>query len=127
GVWDSVLTGEVFGFSDNRSLVLPHNLRGDESARVAAGDLELTAPLWGLGELQSAGEVKILEQQVADEHAQIISGLEQFNLKQERRVIRLKPLAPDLEWESNETLILRFELPKGTYATTLLKELVCVT
>ena len=62
GVWDSVLDGEVFGFTDNRSLVLPHNLRGDEAARVAFGDLELTAPLWGLGELQSAGEVEILEQ-----------------------------------------------------------------
>ena len=126
GVWNTVLDGEVFGFPDNRSLVLPHNLRGDEVARVAAGELELTAPLWGLGELQSVGEVKALEQKVADEHMAVISGLEQFNLKQERRVIRLKPLAPELEWESDETLILRFELPKGTYATTLLKELVCV-
>ena len=127
GVWNAVLDGEVFGFPDNRSLVLPHNLRGDEAARVTAGDLELTAPLWGLGELQSEGEVKVLEQQVAQEQAKIISGLEQFNLKQERRVIRLKPLVPELEWESDETLILRFALPKGTYATTLLKELVSVT
>ena len=126
GTWDTALDGEVFGFSDNRSLVLPHNLRGDEADRVHNGDLELTAPLWGLGELQSLGEVRKIELQVAEENAEIISGLEQFNLKQERRVMRLKPLAPQMKWESDKTLILGFELPKGTYATTLLKELVRV-
>lgn len=124
GTWDSPLSGDVFGFPDNRSLVLPHNLHGDEADRVRSGNLELTAPLWGAGDLQSLAEVKALEEQVVQSYPDLLTGLAQFNLRQERRVMRLRPLAAELDWESDSTLVLRFDLPKGTYATTLLRELV---
>lgn len=123
GNWDKPLDGEVFGFPENRSLVLPHNLRGDEAERVLGGSLELTAPLWGQGELQSEGQVKLLEENVAKRFPELVDGLEQFNLKQERRVIRLHPLNAQLTWESDSIMTLSFELPKGTYATTLLREM----
>lgn len=123
GTWDAPMDGEVFGFADNRSLVIPENLRGDEFERVRNGTLELTAPLWGTGELLSRGPVKAFEKSVAECSSEIVAGLSQFNLTQERRVIRLKPEASELSWENDSTLVLRFELPTGTYATTLLREL----
>lgn len=122
--WNNPMEGEVFGFSDNRSLVLPDNLRGDEVERVHAGKLELTAPLWGDGMLQSQGQVRAFEESVAARSPAIISGLAQFNLRQERRVIRVKPLASELTWETNNTLVLQFDLPSGMYATTLLREFI---
>ena len=122
GTWDVPQDGEVFGFADNRSLVIPDNLRGDEFERVINGTLELTAPLWGNGELLSRGQVKAFEESVAGSAAEIVAGLAQFNLKQERRVIRLKPESSALTWETESTLVLRFELPTGTYATTVLRE-----
>ena len=124
GNWDSPLDGEVFGFAENRSLVLPEKLRGDEAQRLSDGRLELTAPLWGKGELQSLNEVRELEQEVARRHHEIATGLERLGLRQERRVTRLLPRAPSLEWESGSDLVVRFDLPKGTYATTLLRELI---
>ena len=123
GNWDTPLDGEVFGFPENRSLVLPHNVRGDEAERVKAGSLELTAPLWGQGELHSDGEVKLLEESVSRRYPELVDGLAQFNLKQERRVMRLTPLDASMTWESNSSLTLSFGLPKGTYATTLLREM----
>ena len=132
--WDGPLDGEVFGFPDNRSLVLPGNLHGDEAARVKAGLLELTAPLWGSGDLQSRGPVQDLEKDIAKKYREMIEGLAKFNLSQERRVIRLKPSNVEISWKEEpaasessagrSTMVLRFELPKGTYATTLLRELV---
>jgi len=122
GTWDVPQDGEVFGFADNRSLVIPDNLRGDEFERVINGTLELTAPLWGNGELLSRGQVKAFEQSVAENSAEIVAGLAQFNLQQERRVIRLKPESSELTWETDSTLVLRFDLPTGTYATTVLRE-----
>ncbi|WP_417749540.1 tRNA pseudouridine(13) synthase TruD [Rosistilla oblonga] len=124
GTWDTPLSGDVFGFPDNRSLVLPHNLHGDEADRVQQGALELTAPLWGDGELQSQAAVKATEEEVVAAYPDLLAGLAQFNLRQERRVMRLRPLSAELTWESDSTLVLRFDLPKGTYATTLLRELV---
>ena len=124
GTWDVPLDGEVFGFADKRSLVLPDNLRGDERERVSDGTLELTAPLWGTGELLSRAEVKAFEESVAESFPEIVTGLARYNLRQERRVIRLRPEASKLTWENESTLILEFSLPTGTYATTILSEFV---
>lgn len=120
--WDTPMDGEVFGFADKRSLVIPDNLRGDEFERVRQGTLELTAPLWGTGELLSRGEVKAFEESVAASFPDIVSGLAQFNLQQERRVIRLRPESSQLTWEDDHTLLLQFDLSTGNYATTLLRE-----
>ncbi|WP_040771282.1 tRNA pseudouridine(13) synthase TruD [Novipirellula maiorica] len=123
GNWDTPLDGEVFGFTNNRSLVIPGNYRGDEAERVRQKQLELTSPLWGQGDLLSRDQVKRLEQSVVERHPEIIEGLASFNLQQERRVMRLCPEASRLEWEDSRTLVLRFDLPKGTYATSVLREL----
>ncbi|GAA5509878.1 tRNA pseudouridine(13) synthase TruD [Novipirellula caenicola] len=124
GNWDTPLRGEVFGFADNRSLVLPGNVRGDEAERVRQKQLELTSPLWGQGDLISENEVKRLEESVVQDYPEIIDGLASFNLQQERRVMRLRAVASQLNWEDSRTLVLQFDLAKGTYATTVLRELV---
>jgi tRNA pseudouridine13 synthase len=127
GTWDAPIDGEVFGFADKRSLVVPENRRGDEFERVRQGTLELTAPLWGRGELMSVADVRTFEQSVADSYPELSAGLAGLNLVQERRVMRLRPQSAELRWESESTLVLSFELPTGTYATTLLRELAELT
>jgi tRNA pseudouridine13 synthase len=123
GTWDKPLAGEVFGFADNGTILLPENQRGDEVVRFEKGIVELTAPLWGSGELQSVGEVRELEQNLLAGFTDLSAGLEAFGLRQERRVMRLRPLDSTFEVVENGDLQLRFDLPKGTYATTLLREL----
>jgi tRNA pseudouridine13 synthase len=123
GTWDKPLAGEVFGFADNGTILLPENQRGDEVVRFEKGIVELTAPLWGSGELQSVGEVRELEQNLLAGFTDLSAGLEAFGLRQERRVMRLRPLDSTFEVVENSDLQLRFDLPKGTYATTLLREL----
>ncbi|MDB6006231.1 MAG: tRNA pseudouridine synthase [Prosthecobacter sp.] len=123
GTWDKPLTGEVFGFADNGTILLPENQRGDEATRFESGIVELTAPLWGSGELQSVDEVRRLEQELLAGFTELTAGLEAFGLRQERRVMRLRPLDSVFEVMENGDLQIRFDLPKGTYATTLLREL----
>ncbi len=121
-LWGRVLDGEVFGFAENRSLILPGNLRGDEVDRFSKGLLEITAPLWGEGDPPSEGAVRKLEGALAAEYPAISAGLEGVGLRQERRAMRLRPANAELEWEGAD-LLLHFELPKGAYATTVLREL----
>lgn len=124
GSWDKPLVGEIYGFADNRSIVLPERQTGNEPERVQNGDLELTAPLWGEGALLSQGAVKKLEHSTATQHKRIADALTSAGLQQQRRVIRLTPISPQLEWEAPQTLLLQFELPKGTYATAIILELI---
>ncbi|HEY1050166.1 MAG TPA: tRNA pseudouridine(13) synthase TruD, partial [Prosthecobacter sp.] len=51
------------------------------------------------------------------------AGLEAAGLRQERRVMRLRPLSPEFVSLVGGDLQLSFDLPRGTYATTLLREL----
>ena len=54
-------------------------------------------------------------------------GLEAAGLSQERRSTRLRPGGLEWEWLDTDALKLTFELPPGTYATTLMTELGTVT
>jgi tRNA pseudouridine13 synthase len=123
GIWDQALPGEVYGFPDNGTILLIHNQRGDEPQRFAEGKVELTAPLWGCGELHSADDVRALEQEVASRFPEHTAGLEDAGLRQERRVMRLRPINPALIALPDGDLQLSFDLPRGAYATTVLREL----
>ena len=123
GSWDRVLSGEVFGFPDNGTLLLIGNQRGDEAERFEKGIVEITAPMWGVGDLPSAGETRELETEVMSRFPECTAGLEAAGLRQERRVMRLRPTNPDFLSLEGGDLQLSFDLPRGTFATTLLREL----
>ncbi|UYM16123.1 tRNA pseudouridine(13) synthase TruD [Endozoicomonas euniceicola] len=121
--WLNYITGDVPGFQDSGSLILrDHN---DElMARIHRGEVVLTAPLWGEGELLSDSECKALEVAALEPYAVLKSGLEDARMKQERRAIRLIPGQMQWEWQDDLTLQLSFMLPKGCFATSVLRELL---
>ncbi|MEZ5327107.1 MAG: tRNA pseudouridine(13) synthase TruD [Verrucomicrobiales bacterium] len=123
GTWDTPLDGEVYGFSDNGTILLPEKQRGDEVERFQSGIVELTAPLWGSGELQSINDVRDFEEKIISQHPELAAGLEAYGLRQERRVIRLRPVDPQPISFENGDLVFTFDLPRGAYATVLLREL----
>lgn len=95
-------------------------------ARLASHDIHLTAPMWGAGELASRGEVAELEKAVIasnDRYQQLATGLENQGLKQQRRAIRLLPQQMAWRWE-DDSLILDFELPSGSFATSVVAMLM---
>lgn len=122
GNWDQMLPGDVLGFPDNHSLILPHNRRGDEAVRLSQAGLHPTGPLWGMGEPPSEGVVRQWEDQAAAELPEFAAGLADYRLRQERRVTRVIPLHGQLQWEDDRNLWLRFELPSGCFATAVLRE-----
>jgi len=93
--------------------------------RLARFDIHPSGPLWGSGELRTQGAARALEAAALDddEAAALRAGLERAGLEQERRALRLRPA--DLAWDrpAPDALRLRFALPPGAYATTVLAEL----
>ncbi len=123
GNWNQCISGDVLGFHDSKSLIFDAPDEGILQ-RLATGDLSPTAPLWGRGEIPSSSDCLQLEQSAAAEYSVLCDGLEHAGLKQERRNTRLIPCDMDWQWKDGATLVLSFRLPKGCFATTVLREIL---
>ena len=89
------------------------------------GEAELagapTGPLWGRGRLPTTGAARALEERTLRAHGEIAQALEFVGLRQQRRPLAATPRA--LSWRvENGTLTVEFALDRGTYATSVLRE-----
>ena len=125
GTWDTALEGEVWMLDGSRSVFGPEPLSEALQARLAAFDIHPTGPLWGAGELRSTDAAREVELEAlqGDTAMRLRTGLERAGLSQERRALRLRPEGLAWEWRDDGALALRFGLPPGCYATTVLGEL----
>lgn len=127
-LFNTLCVGDVAMLSGTRSVFPVDEVDDTLINRLAEFDINISAPLWGAGELMSGGEVAIYEQQVAEQHPIITAGLAKFGLKQERRNIRLTIIEPEITVDEQEqSATLKFTLPAGCFATTVLRELVDYT
>ncbi|MDO6562623.1 tRNA pseudouridine(13) synthase TruD [Amphritea sp. 1_MG-2023] len=91
--------------------------------RLQSGDLHLTAAMWGRGrsictDIAAAWEIEQLQPWQAQ-----LEGLERLGLNQERRSIRLMPSHLTIEREADDQFLLAFNLPAGSFATSVLREI----
>ncbi|WP_095210378.1 tRNA pseudouridine(13) synthase TruD [Endozoicomonas ascidiicola] len=122
-LWNQYLPGDALGFPDSGSLIFDA-ADDDIMARLNSGKLSPTSPLWGRGMLKVADEAKAFEESVASGYAALCDGLENAGLNQERRINRLIPEQMTWSWKDDRTLELSFRLPKGCFATTVLREVL---
>ncbi|WP_028109914.1 tRNA pseudouridine(13) synthase TruD [Ferrimonas futtsuensis] len=90
--------------------------------RVARGELRLSAPM--AGDYHSGDdEADQFEQGVMARWPELVQGLKDARMDQERRPLLLRP--EQMSWQlEGETLVLSFQLPAGAYATAVLRELL---
>lgn len=123
GSWNTPLPGDCLSLDGSNAFFLCERPGVDEAARMARGDIHVSGPLWGAGELPTRAVVAQLETKVAEGHAGLCSGLEKAGLSQERRPLRLVPRA--MQWQSTgDGLRLAFRLPRGAFATAVLAEIL---
>jgi tRNA pseudouridine13 synthase len=83
-----------------------------------------TGPLWGRGRLATTDQALALETDVAQRHAALCDGMEFAGLDQERRALAACPADLAWDWPQADQLVLTFSLPGGTYATSVLNEIL---
>jgi tRNA pseudouridine13 synthase len=123
GSWRQLETGDVANL-DARGSVFPVDAV-DESLqeRAARQDLHPTGPMWGDGELMSRGRIQSLEQRIAADYPEACTLVIAAGMHQERRSLRLA--VRELDWSRDGAdVVLRFWLTRGSYATTVLRELI---
>ena len=104
GLWGQTLPGDVM----------------DEAGRP-------TGPLWGRGRVTTTDQAQALEKGVAERHATLCDGMEHAGLDQERRALVASPVDMSWEWPQANQLVLTLSLRAGTYATSVLTEIIRTT
>lgn len=124
GSWNRIIDGDVAMLDGSHAFFVPEPDDPQIPVRCAGLDLHPTGPLAGLGESPVSGPVAELEQRIFEAEADLVRGLEQFRLQHERRALRMRPGQLEWEWPQPNTLRLAFTLGSGSYATSLLRELI---
>ena len=131
GSWNTGLNGDVFNLNGSGSIFASEHMDETLQARVASGDIHPTAVMWGAGNDKVAGEAAKLEDTVVQQDAllaALATGLEQREVKAQRRALRLP--VEDLSWrwadeqDKEQTLVLSFTLTTGSFATSVLASVV---
>jgi len=123
GDWNRLLPGEAIILDGRRSFFRADAIDAALRERCAASDLHPSGPLWGRGSPEVGGEVLALEQAVAAGEPALRALLEAQGMDQERRSLRLP--VRSLGWSlEGDSVVLSFELPRGTFATSVLHEVL---
>ncbi len=116
------ISGDAFMLSGSNSFFIPDSNDDIIAKRLAEGDIHISAALFGRGSLNTQDKAIALEENLFAQYPQICATLSQLGLKQERRAIRLLPSQLKWQWDANN-LHVEFILPKGCFATSVLREL----
>ena len=127
GSWDAGLAGEVFNLDGSGSIFTSEEIDDTLRARMSSGDIHPTAVLWGTGNDKVSGSAAALENEVVQHSPllmQLATGLEQRDIKAQRRPLRLPIEQLSWEWRDEQILVLSFTLTTGSFATSVLASLV---
>jgi len=124
--WNTPLHGEPMILDGAQSYFVNTGNDDDTIARCQAFDIHPSGPMWGSGSAIAQSECAQLETEAVSSLATLRQGLESIDLKQQRRALRVRPSNLTWHWLKPDCLELRFGLPVGSYATSLLTELVSI-
>jgi tRNA pseudouridine13 synthase len=137
GNWNQYVVGDVLSLDGTaRFFAIKDKALWDEvlERRLHEFDIHPTGLLTGAKDSAdryvSWGKAADIESRVLDQFPLLAEGLVDFGVAASRRSLRFLPTDLAWRWEESEAnlpdLLLDFELPKGAYATSLLREL-CLT
>lgn len=124
GNWNRLIDGDIAMLDGTRSVFVADAADPDQQSRCDRLDLHPTGPLAGLGDSLVDSVAAAIEQAVFDRNQDLVDGLKKFQLKAERRALRMR--VADLQWsiEDGQILRLSFKLQRGCFATSVLRELI---
>ncbi|WP_019673282.1 tRNA pseudouridine(13) synthase TruD [Psychrobacter lutiphocae] len=128
GSWNTALAGDVFNLDGSGSVFTVAQIDQEIHDRLASGDIHPTGPLWGINNDKVSAEAQALEQKIVNDDPilqRLAQGLDNKQIKTMRRALRLPVSELNWSWdEMDNTLVLDFTLATGSFATSVLANLV---
>lgn len=125
GSWNRLLAGEIASLAGSSSVFHVPELDEDLARRCREGDIHPSGPMCGASDMQPAGACATVEQQALEKLSPLPERLAAV-VAGERRALVLRP--GDMAWNvGGQELEISFELRRGAFATSLLREAVSAT
>ncbi|AOE50226.1 tRNA pseudouridine(13) synthase TruD [Kangiella sediminilitoris] len=122
GLHSTLLEGDYVQLSGSEKGFIVKELDA-EQPRFKEHDILLTGPLPG-SRSQPLHEAKAFETEALADYQVLIEKLANKRFNEDRRALVCFPKNVTSKWHNDETVTLSFDLPKGCFATSLLRELV---
>lgn len=124
GSWNRILPGEVVMLDGTHSVFVAEQLDDELQRRVVEFDIHPTGPMPGKGNSRVQDACTALEDEVLAIRQEWVQGLARQGVEAQRRSLRLP--VRELAWDfpDDTCLRLKFYLPAGSYATSVVRELV---
>jgi len=123
GNWNEAIPGDVLQLSGTHSIFAAQEIDDTIHERIKQKDISPTSPLVGDGKMMASEKALELIESVCEAYEPWINGLKQQRVEMAWRANILH--VTDLNYQvEDDSLILSFSLPAGTYATTVLREIL---
>ena len=122
--WRTPRDGDVLALAGSASRFVTETVDATLLDRARRGDVAPTGPLWGKGRQESGAEVAALEADIMATHAALSQGLEAAGARMDRRPLCLRLETPALRLDEQGGVVVSFGLPRGAFATAVLRELM---
>jgi tRNA pseudouridine13 synthase len=123
GDWNLLCAGDVANLDGRGSVFRVETTNAELEQRCTALDLHPTGPLAGSEESMAGGSVLALETSTAQKFPEAMAVIHAHGMKGERRALRIRVRELAHEY-AEDTLRLRFALSTGSFATTVLREII---
>jgi tRNA pseudouridine13 synthase len=123
--WNRLLPGEIVNLRGSRSVFASEHPDEALQQRLREGDVSPTGPLCGAGGLLPGGEAGRIEAAALEAVTPLPLLLSVAGLRGERRALVVRPESIRHQLAA-EALELEFDLPRGAFATSLLREILDV-
>lgn len=122
--WNRPIEGDRLMFDGSGAFFKVESIDSSIEARVAQLLVHPTGPLWGNDGHRGEGAGPELEWEIADRHRVLSQALEDQGFKPARRPLRCRIEELQWEWLGGGDLTIGFRLGAGSYATSMLRELI---
>jgi tRNA pseudouridine13 synthase len=122
--WNQPVAGDAYQFDRSHSCFQSDQPDAEIIRRTAAKEIHPVGVLWGKGNPDVSAEALNIEQAIIDADQELAQGLIASAVERDRRALRVN--VQDLHWQyvDDMTLELGFTLPPGSYATSVLREII---
>ena len=122
--WNQALVGDTYVFDGSHSSFKSDQPDAEIIRRLQAQEINVSGALCGKGDVSVSALALELESSILNSYPDLAQGLIAAGVESDRRALRVK--VNDLNWQfiQEDILELGFTLPAGSYATSVLREII---